>query len=76
MVKVVTSEEAVQVVLNLITFLKVVMVEEEMVDMEPVQLIEVVEMRLTELAAAAVVLDLMVMQLIPTNLVMVETEQF
>ena len=76
MVKVDTSVEVVQVVVNLILFPKVVMVEEVMVDMELVILRELVEMLLTELAVVAVVLDLMVMALTLTNLVTVETEPF
>ena len=76
MVKVDTSVEVVQVVVNLILFPKVVMVEEVMVDMELVILRELVEMLLTELAVVAVVLELMVIALTLTNLVTVETEPF
>ena len=80
MVKMDTSVEVVQEVVNLALFPKVVMVEEVMVDMDldplVVVLREVVEMRLTELAAVAVVLEVMVIIIILTNLVMVETEQF
>ena len=76
MVRVDTLVEVVQVVVNLIPFLKVVMVEEVMVDMELVILRELVEMLLTELAVVAVVLELMVIALTLTNLVTVETEPF
>ena len=76
MVRVDTLVEVVQVVVNLIPFLKVVMVEEVMVDMELVQQIEVVEMLLTELVAVAVVPEVWVMELTLINLVTVETEPF
>ena len=76
MVKVDTSVEVVQVVVNLILFPKVVMVEEVMVDMDVVQLIEVVKMRLTELAVVAVEIEIWVIALTLTNLVTVETEPF
>ena len=76
MVKVVTSVEVVEVVVNLIPNHKVVMVEEVMVDMDLVQLIEVVKMRLTELAVVAVEIEIWVIALTLTNLVTVETEPF
>ena len=76
MVKVFTSVEFEQVVVNLIPNHKVVMVEEVMVDMDLVQLIEVVKMRLTELAVVAVEIEIWVIALTLTNLVTVETEPF
>ena len=63
-------------VVNLIPNHKVVMVEEVMVDMDLVQLIEVVKMRLTELAVVAVEIEIWVIALTLTNLVTVETEPF
>ena len=71
-----TSVVVVQVVVNLIPKHKVVMVEEVMVDMDLAQLTEVVKMRLTELAAVAVVLEILVIVLTPIKLVTVETEPF